>query len=178
MWNPRWKGRDHLFGKQEWEGSALELFKGLQTLLITLKVVFLKALWKVLLSLKALLQIHFEAKKTKCKTFYTHHRASTILLYHPPASERPIHQRLMFYCQAHQLGTCCAHSLTTSTQALPRSRNPSEGKCIVTYLNFDRQGLSSDLFGYSSASYLPFSVIRPQHAVSCTAEDSLVFNAK
>lgn len=107
--------------KSEWEGSALELFKGLQTLLITFKVVFLKALLKVLLSLKALLQINSEAKKPKCKTFHTHHRANVILLDRPLASERPIPQRLIFYCQAHQLGTYCAHSLTTSTRTLPRS---------------------------------------------------------
>lgn len=50
--------------KSEWEGSALELFKGLQTLLITFKVVFLKAVLKEIYTfyLKANLQINFEAK--------------------------------------------------------------------------------------------------------------------
>lgn len=150
--------------KSEWEGSALELFKGLQTLLITFKVVFLKALFQEL-------HIHPLFKSIASNTFWSQRLNTELFIY--------ITEPMSFFCvllqsQRDQFirDLCFAIRLiswvlavltaflTMSTQTLPQSWNSSKfpGKCIFTYVLPTLIGkalLSLDfLFGYSSTSYL------------------------
>lgn len=122
--------------KSEWEGSALEWFKSLKTLLITFKALFLKALLKELHTpplFKSIASNRFWSQRLKAK-LYIHHRADVILLDRPPVSERPIHQRCVFHCQALGVLAVLAAFLATSTEALPRSCNPGKGQCIFTHI--------------------------------------------
>lgn len=135
--------------KSEWESSALELFKGLQTLLMTFKAVFLKALSKAL-------RIHPLFKSTASSKFCSQRLNAKLLIHvtEPMSFLRIVLQcqRFMLPCQAHQLGNRCARSPPDHEHTdVSQSQNPSKRKCIFTVLNSDRKGLSSD----SSTSYLP-----------------------
>lgn len=144
--------------KWGWEGSALELFKDLQTLLITFKEVFLKALLTELRThplFQRKCSNEFWSQTLKRKIWWTQHRAYVTLLYSSPVSDIPIQQRLTFHHQVHQPSTCHAHRIFDQENGLYHK----QGKIYFhkRYLDFDKQGLSFDfLFGYTFTSYLPF----------------------
>lgn len=159
VWNPCWKWRPFV-QKSGWEGSALELFEGLQTPLIIFKVVFLKAPLKELC-------IPPLFKSTASSKFWSQRLNAKLFIYITEPTpffcivlqrQRDQFIRFVFHCQAHQLGTRCAHSLSDHEHTdFTTELKPKQGEvCFhIRYLNFDRQGLSSDfLFGCFSTSYL------------------------
>lgn len=108
MWNPCWKWRDHLFRNQEWEGSALELFKGLQTLLITFKVVFLKALFNELCTqplLKSIASNKFWSQRLNAKLFISTWQSQSLFCVVIKSNSSGIWGSV-------SQGTLCAHSLS------------------------------------------------------------------
>lgn len=135
VWNPCWKWRPFV-QKSGWEGSALELFKGLQTLLITFKVVFLKALLKEL-------HIHPLFKSESSNKFWSQRLNVKLFIY---ITEPTSFFWTILQCQRDQfirdLGltvrliswvlAVLTAFLTTNTQTLPQSRNSSRMKCIFT----------------------------------------------
>lgn len=132
-WNPGWKWRPFV-QKSGWEGLALELFKGLQTLLITFKVVFLKALSKELC-------IHPLFKSKSSTTFWSQRlNARLFICITEPMSffciilqrQTPIHPRSVFHCRAHQLETCCAHSLSGREQRLYHGAETQVGQSVFS----------------------------------------------
>lgn len=149
VWNPCWKWRDHLFRNQEWEGSALELFKALQTLLITFKVVFLKALLNELCTqplFKSIASNKFSSQRLNAKLFISPWQSQSLFCVVKKSNSSGIWGSVRLCPQPF-----CpwAHRLYHRAQTQARGRLFSH-----FYPHFDRQSLSSALFGYFSTSSL------------------------
>lgn len=142
VWNPCWKWRDHLFRNQEWEGSALELFKGLQTLLITFKAVFLKALLNELctqLLFKSIASNKFWSQRLNAKLFISTWQRQPLFCVVKKSNSSGDWGSVRLLRWAQAVPTAF---LTLSSQTLPQSSNPGKGKAVFPfYLHFDRLSL-------------------------------------
>lgn len=133
MWNPCWKWRDHLFRNQEWEGSALELFKGLQTLLITFKIVFLKALLNELCTqplFKSIASNKFWSQRLNAKLFISTWQSQSLFCVVTKSNSSGIWGSVSLLSWAHSVPTAF---LTLSTQTLPQSSDSSKGKGVFPF---------------------------------------------